>query len=578
MSFWHAGLPRVGLGAMRLSTTPERDEARAAAVLQHALEAGVRIFDTARAYGLDEHDLGHNERLLARALAAHPRGAEARVVTKGGMRRQGPRWIPDGRASTLLSDAEASAEALGGHPVDLFLVHAPDPKTPWATTLRALADVKERGLAKAVGVSNVSYPQLEEALGLAPLVAVELGLSLVDDAPLKSGVVRLALTKGLTVLCHSPLGGPKRYAQLSRESWLHVQAERDGCSAHEWALAALLALHPGVVVLPGARRVETVDSCVRAEHLTLPDEALRVLRQYVEAPAPKVSPAQREDVPGEVVVIMGLQGAGKSSLVAPLEAAGYGRLNRDTQGGTMAQLHATLRQRLLQGHRRLVLDNTYVLRALRREVVDAAHAAGLPVRGVWLELSAEQAQVNVCWRMLEAHGRLLEPTELLRGANDPTKLVPRALFGMVKTLEPVGDDEGFDTLERRPGFAVPLPEGEPVSLWGVDVVKTPEGRRALAAEPGRRVVVGWVEDGHAALALKQALPAGVEAALCAHPAGPPTCWCRPPLPGLFLELARHRGVGLAKSALVTASPALESVARVLGVPLRAPPAGAAVTR
>ncbi len=570
MNFWHQGLPRVGLGAMRLSTTPDRDDATALTVLHHALDEGLRVFDTARAYGLDENDLGHNERLLARALGSHPKGGEARIITKGGMRRQGPRWIPDGRAATLLADAEASAEALG-RPPDLFLVHAPDSKTPWATTVRALADVKERGLARAVGLSNVSYPQLEEALGLAPVAAVQLGLSLVDDAPLKSGVVRLALGKGVAVLCHSPLGGPKRYAQLSKESWLQVQAQRDGCTSHEWALAALLALHPGVVVLPGARREETVRSSARAERLRLPEEALRVLRQYVEAPAPKLAASQREDLPGEVVVVMGVQGAGKSSLVGPLEAKDYLRLNRDTAGGTMAQLHASLRSKLLQGHRRVVLDNTYVLRALRREVVDTAHAAGLPVRGIWLELSAEQAQVNVTWRMLEAHGRLLEPTELLRGGNDPTKLVPRALFGMVKTLEPVGDDEGFDSLERKPGYAVPLPDGEAVTLWGVDVVKDPAGLRALAADQGRRVVVGWVEDGHAALALKAKLPPGVESALCAHPAGPPTCWCRPPLPGLLLELAKNRGVGLTKSALVTSSPALRSLAQVLGVAVQALP-------
>src|SRR5437764_471761 len=75
-----AGEPRVGLGCMRLSTERERDEARAIATVQAALDAGVTVFDTAHAYGRDDGERGHNEALLARALATHARGGAARVV------------------------------------------------------------------------------------------------------------------------------------------------------------------------------------------------------------------------------------------------------------------------------------------------------------------------------------------------------------------------------------------------------------------------------------------------------------------------------------------------------------------
>src|SRR5215471_5253957 len=99
---------------MRLSTEPQRDEAAALATLRAAMDAGIATFDTARAYGLDQEDLGHNERLLARAWREQGRPAETRVITKCGMRRDLGRWIADGRAGRIADDAAASVEALGG--------------------------------------------------------------------------------------------------------------------------------------------------------------------------------------------------------------------------------------------------------------------------------------------------------------------------------------------------------------------------------------------------------------------------------------------------------------------------------
>jgi len=130
---------RIGLGCMRLSTERDRDENAAIATIHAALDSGITIFDTARAYALDDTELGHNERLLARALASHPAGARARVVTKCGMARPGGAWRADGRARAIVADCEESLRGLGGKPIDLLLLHAPDPRVPFATSVRALA-------------------------------------------------------------------------------------------------------------------------------------------------------------------------------------------------------------------------------------------------------------------------------------------------------------------------------------------------------------------------------------------------------------------------------------------------------
>src|SRR5690349_16702956 len=174
---------------MRLSTAEDRDERRSLETIGAATAAGIAVFDTARAYGRGEDELGHNERLLARALRAAGSDRTVRIVTKGGMSRAGGAWIPDGRAKAIRADCEASLEALDGLPIDLYLLHAPDQRTPWRTSVRALARLLDEGLARRIGVSNVNRHQLDEALEVAPIEAVQVGLSPFDDRAVRGGVL-----------------------------------------------------------------------------------------------------------------------------------------------------------------------------------------------------------------------------------------------------------------------------------------------------------------------------------------------------------------------------------------------------
>src|SRR5690348_12244524 len=110
------------------------DEHLVLATIDAASQAGITVFDTAHAYGADALGLGGNERLLARAMRCAGREDSARIVTKGGMTRPGGHWVPDGRAKTIAADCQASLAALDGMPIDLYLLHAPDPQTPLRTS------------------------------------------------------------------------------------------------------------------------------------------------------------------------------------------------------------------------------------------------------------------------------------------------------------------------------------------------------------------------------------------------------------------------------------------------------------
>ena len=120
--------------------------------------------------------------------------------------------MPDGRAKAIRADCEASLAALDGLPIDLYLIHAPDPRTPWRTSVRALARLADEGLVRRVGLSNVNRRQLDEALELAPVAAVQVALSPFDDRALRGGVVERCDELGIALLAHSPFGGPRRAA------------------------------------------------------------------------------------------------------------------------------------------------------------------------------------------------------------------------------------------------------------------------------------------------------------------------------------------------------------------------------
>jgi len=281
-----------------------------------ALDAGITIFDTARAYD-------GNEAMLVRAI----RGRHARIVTKGGMSRPDGAWVPDGRAKSIRSDCEASLIALDGHPIDLYLLHTPDPRTPLGTSLRALARLVDDGLVRSVGICNVNLRQLDEALDIAPISAVQVALSVFDDRALRGGVVERCAERDIVVMAHSPLGGPRRaHTVAKRDALARIAAARDASPA-EIALAWLMGLSDVVVPIPGARRPDTARSAARAATIELDASEM--------AAVGGVRPAARSSASGAtVVVVMGIPGAGKSRYAETY--SGSVRLNRDERGGRSA--------------------------------------------------------------------------------------------------------------------------------------------------------------------------------------------------------------------------------------------------
>ena len=539
---------RVGLGCMRLAE-------RADETIAAALDAGITVFDTARAYE-------GNEQLLARAL--HDTNG-ARIVTKGGMARPGGAWVPDGRAKSIRADCEASLEALGGLPIDLYLLHAPDPRTPWATSVRALARLVADGLVARIGVCNVNRTQLDAAVELAPIAAVQVAISPFDDRALRGGVVERCAELGITVIAHSPLGGPRRARRLERHEVLTSIASAHEATQAEVALAWLLGLGPNVVAIPGARRPETARSSAGAATLRLdPAERERLAPMRARPSQPKGD--------GDVLVVMGIPGSGKSRIADEHVARGYLRLNRDERGGSLADIADALDEALASGSREVVLDNTYLTRAVRSHVVETAARHGVPARCLWLDTPLAQAQVNLVERLLDRFGWLPLPDELKEAARSEAGLLsPTQQMRTFRELEPPAEDEGFASVERVP-FARAPGQGRAGVIVAAALVSQAGWENALAEGDPRapHLVFDWRPGGEPAVmddavaAVSRVVSGLVEAAICPHPAGAPICWCRPPLPGLPLAFARRHDVDPARSLVLGTSPAHRTLAATLG--------------
>jgi aryl-alcohol dehydrogenase-like predicted oxidoreductase/predicted kinase len=558
---------------MRLSTDADRSEARALETIAAAVEAGITVFDTAHAYGLDAGDLGHNERLLARALRACGAADDAHVVTKGGMTRPGGAWVADGRAKAIRADCEASLAALDGVPIDGYLLHAPDPRTPWRTSVRALARLAEEGLVRRVGVANVNRDQLDEALELAPIAAVSVALGPLDDRALRGGVVERCAEAGVAVIAHAPLGGPRRASGLARRPELAAIAEARGLTAAEVALAWLLDLSPLLVPIPGARRPQTARSAARVASVVLDgDERDRLAVAFGSL---RKAPCRKVTAGGEAVIVMGIPGAGKTRTARDYADRGYERLNRDERGGSLRALAAALDERLAAGARWVVLDNTYLTRAARSHVVDAAARHGLPVRCVWLRTPLAQAQVNMVERLLERFGELPAPDELRAAARkEPWLLSATAQMRTVRELEPPALDEGFTAVEEIEFARASPAAGTGGVLVAAAALDRPAWREVIAAaDPAApHLVFEWAPDGgtataEAAARLREVVTGPVEHAACPHPGGPPRCWCRPPLPGLALAFCRAHGLDPARSTVIGPAPAHRTLAAALGARL-----------
>ncbi|MBA2566675.1 MAG: aldo/keto reductase [Thermoleophilaceae bacterium] len=260
----------MGFGSMRLTgdgvwgDPPDREEAKD--VLRRAVELGVNLIDTADSYGPEVA-----ERLIGEALAPYPDSLV--VATKGGLVRGGPGdWSADCRPEHLKEACEGSLRRLRVDRIDLYQLHTVDSEVPLAESVGALAELREEGKVRHVGLSNVNVEQLAEARSIVPVVSVQNRYSLSDRG--HEAVLEACEREGLGFVPWFPLAAGD--AARGEGAVERVAREHD-VSPVQLALAWLLARSPVMLPIPGTSSVEHLEENVAAAAIELEESELQAL-------------------------------------------------------------------------------------------------------------------------------------------------------------------------------------------------------------------------------------------------------------------------------------------------------------
>ena len=267
----------IGLGGMPMSIEGRPDEARSIATIHAALEAGVTLIDTADAYHRDANEVGHNESLIAQALASYGGDtSNVLVATKGGHLRPGDgSWTIDSSPKHLKEAAEASLTRLGVEAIGLYQLHRPDVNVPYEDSVGAIRDLLDEGKIRMAGISNANLEQIrlaQEVLG-GRLVSVQNQFS----PAYRSSEPELELCDelGIAFLPWSPLGGISSAGELGdRFAPFKKVADDRGLTPQVVCLAWHLSKSPRVIPIPGASRPESIRNSVEAADVTLTPEEI----------------------------------------------------------------------------------------------------------------------------------------------------------------------------------------------------------------------------------------------------------------------------------------------------------------
>jgi pyridoxine 4-dehydrogenase len=240
---------RIGLGTNRLPSTRENH-----AFLREAVEAGIGLIDTAHVY-----TGGDSERAIGEALSPKPDGLV--VATKGGYRDSASR-------EELSAQIEQSLESLRTDAIDLYYLHRVHPETPLEESIGAIAEYREAGKIREVGISAVDVEQVEAAQEIVPIAAVQNHYNVAERS--SDDVVDYCEENGIVFVPYYPLKGDGPPA-------LREIAQSHHASPEQIALAWLLRRSPVTLPIPGTLSIEHLRQNLGALEIELTDDEFDAL-------------------------------------------------------------------------------------------------------------------------------------------------------------------------------------------------------------------------------------------------------------------------------------------------------------
>lgn len=259
---------RLGFGAMRLTGEGiwglPKDRKGALAVLRRAADLDINFIDTADSYGPRV-----NEELIAEALFPYPAGLI--IATKGGWNRPGPnQWTHDATPSHLRQAVEGSLKRLRVDRIDVYQLHTPDPVVSFEASMETLAQLRNEGKIRLIGLSNVTQEHIERARKIVPIVSVQNRYSFADRE--WDYVVDYCEHNGIAFIPWFPLGAGRVAGDV-----LERIARTHQATPMQVAIAWLLRRSANMLPIPGTSSIEHLEQNVAAASLRLTDEEFKKL-------------------------------------------------------------------------------------------------------------------------------------------------------------------------------------------------------------------------------------------------------------------------------------------------------------
>jgi pyridoxine 4-dehydrogenase len=240
---------RIGLGTNRLTSTPENH-----AFLREAIDAGLGLIDTAHVY-----TGGDSERAVGEGVSPKPDNVV--TATKGGY---GGGATPE----VLRAQIDQSLESLRTNTIDLYYLHRVDPETPLADSLGVIAEYRDAGKIKEIGISAVTVDQIEAAREIVPIAAVQNHYNVGERG--HDAEVDYCEENGIVFVPYYPVKGdaPPALAEIARSH---------DASPEQIALAWLLHRSPAMLPIPGTLSIEHLRENLAALDIELTDDEYEAL-------------------------------------------------------------------------------------------------------------------------------------------------------------------------------------------------------------------------------------------------------------------------------------------------------------
>ena len=272
----------VGLGAMPLSLDGRPDEVQALGVIDAFVDGGGNFIDSANVYCVDDSDVGHNEKLITKALSKLEESDNIIVATKGGLRRPRGTWTVDASPEWLRQSCEKSLTDLDTDSIFLYQLHAPDADVPLTDSVGELARLKSEGKIQHIGLSNVTVEHVQLALSITDIMSVQNRCNLFERTSFNNGVVKFCEENNITFIAHSPVGGHFQHAQRADNSLLKKLAEKYDASTYQIMIAWLLHSSSSLVAIPGASKTSSIMDSLRAINVEISKEDMQLLEENIK--------------------------------------------------------------------------------------------------------------------------------------------------------------------------------------------------------------------------------------------------------------------------------------------------------